>query len=146
MSGLEQTRFQTGFNMVAGPLYCVGKLISHFTCMWPQLRWYAFNIKQCKKIKLPKEWPYSIQKLFIYNESSRLLSTYIYLVLIVSILKCNWITPTWQWKGPQLSYFLTKPSCQRVWPAWSTGRVFSLFILYCIWLSGCISMMFLTSP
>ena len=72
VSGLEQTRFQTGFNIVAGPLYCIGKIISHFTFMWSQLRWYAFNIKQCKKIKLPKEWPYSIQKLLIFNESSRL--------------------------------------------------------------------------
>ena len=48
VSGLEQTRFQTGFNMVAGPLYCIGKLISHFTFMWSQLRWYVFNLENEK--------------------------------------------------------------------------------------------------
>ena len=31
VSGLEQTRFQTGFFKVAGPLYCVKKPIIPFT-------------------------------------------------------------------------------------------------------------------
>ena len=45
VSALEQTRFQTGVIKVGGTLYCVGHLIFHFTFMWSQLRWYAFNLK-----------------------------------------------------------------------------------------------------